>query len=281
MEKGIGLALGAGGARGLAHIHVLAALDDLGLRPQLIAGSSIGAVIGAAYASGMTASEIAKYVSQLFSNRQQILGKVWGMRPASFKEFFGTNRQTLFPLQIDNLLDAFLPEDFPRSFSDLQIQTLVTATDFYGNRLKVLKSGRLLPALAASTAIPVIFNPIIIDQRVLIDGGINNPVPFDLISGKGLVTIAVDVLGLPRGTDGELPGRFDAAFGASQLMMHSIIHHKLREHPPSVYLEPRAPNIRVLDFLKVDEIMEATSSIREEAKRKIHLSLDALDNSRR
>ena len=87
MEKGIGLALGAGGARGLAHIHVLAALDDLGLRPELIAGSSIGAVIGAAYASGMTASEIAKYVSQLFSNRQQILGKVWGMRPASFKEF--------------------------------------------------------------------------------------------------------------------------------------------------------------------------------------------------
>lgn len=266
MKRRIGLALGAGGARGIAHAHVLAALDDLGLRPHVIAGSSIGAVIGAAYAAGMSGEEIADYFVSTFSNRSRVFAKLWKLRMATFRDLFDGARTNTRAVNMERLLKAFLPENVPADFSDLRLPLLVTATDFYGNRIKVIRSGPLLHALAASTAIPVLFKPVIIDGTVLVDGGINNPVPFDLISGKNLATIAVDTLGLPRGVEGKMPSRLDAGFGASQLMMHSITQHKLREHPPTLYIRPKIEGFRVLDFLKAGEILKTSAAIRRKTR---------------
>ncbi|MCG6856895.1 MAG: patatin-like phospholipase family protein [Salaquimonas sp.] len=266
MAKRIGLALGAGGARGIAHVHVLAALDDLGLKPHIIAGSSIGAVIGAGYAAGMSGEEIADYFVKTFSNRSRVFSKLWQLRMATFRDLFGGERANVRGLHTESLLKAFLPEGVPSDFSGLNLPLKVTATEFYGNRMRVIEDGSLLHALAASVAIPVIFKPVIIDGKVLIDGGINNPVPFDLVSGNQMITIAVDVLGLPRGVEGRLPTRLDAGFGASQLMMHSITQHKLREHPPSLYVQPRISGFRVLDFLKAREILKVSAAIRKSVR---------------
>ena len=84
----IGLALGGGGARGLAHIPVLEAFDDLGLKPARIAGTSIGAILGAAYASGHSGEEIRRIVVETFADRNTVLSKVWQLRPKRFADMF-------------------------------------------------------------------------------------------------------------------------------------------------------------------------------------------------
>lgn len=266
MKTAIGLALGAGGARGIAHVNVLRAFDDLQIKPDIIAGSSIGALIGAGYAAGLNGDELAKYFISTFSNRSKVFARLWQMRPSSFRDLFTTGLPRFGELDVEKLLAAFLPDSLPEDFSGLELPLVVTATDYYGNSLKVIETGQLQTALAASSAIPVLFKPVIIDGRVYIDGGINNPVPFDVASGKCGFTIAVDVVGLPRGTEGILPTRLDAGFGASQLMMHSITRHKLLRNPPDVYLRPAVDRFRVLDFFKAPQILEATVDMRKETR---------------
>ena len=84
----IGLALGGGGARGIAHIHVLEAFDDLGIKPAVISGSSIGAIIGAGYAAGMSGAEIREYVIKTFSTGSQVLSTLWKLRSAGLGNLF-------------------------------------------------------------------------------------------------------------------------------------------------------------------------------------------------
>jgi NTE family protein len=266
MKTGIGLALGAGGARGIAHVNVLRAFDDLQVKPDIIAGSSIGALVGAGYAAGLSGDDLAEYFISTFSNRSKVFARLWQMRPSSFRDLFATGLPRFGQLDVEKLLSAFIPEVLPKDFSGLELPLLVTATDFYGNSLKVLETGPLQIALAASAAIPVLFKPVIIDGIVYIDGGINNPVPFDVVSGRCGFTIAADVIGLPRGIEGLLPNRLDAGFGASQLRMHSITRHKLLRHPPDVFLRPAIDGFRVLDFLKASEILEATAAMRKETR---------------
>ena len=83
----IALALGGGGARGIAHIHVFEALDELGLKPVAIAGTSIGAVMGAGYAAGMSGAAIRDYTLKTFRHRQELLAKLWQLRPESLNAF--------------------------------------------------------------------------------------------------------------------------------------------------------------------------------------------------
>jgi NTE family protein len=90
----IGLALGAGGARGLAHIPVVEALDEMGLRPAEIAGSSVGAVIGAGVAAGMSGRDIRRYVLDVFGTRSELLARFWQLRPQSLAELMQQTSRT-------------------------------------------------------------------------------------------------------------------------------------------------------------------------------------------
>jgi NTE family protein len=264
--KTIALALGGGGARGIAHVHVLRAFDDMGIKPVLVAGSSIGSLVGAGYASGMSGAEIEAYFLETFSNRTKVLSKLWKLRSNPISSLMPGNEAPFGQMDIEKVLEVFLPQSLPKTFDQLQIPLLVTGTDYYGNTLKVMSSGRLLPAIAASAAIPVMFKPVRVDGRILIDGGINNPLPFDLLDGNNHLTVAVDVVGLPRGDDTKLPGRIDAGFGASQLMMQSITELKLAKSPPDLFLRPNVDKYRVMDFLKVVEIVRTTKPIYDETR---------------
>jgi NTE family protein len=148
------------------------------------------------------------------------------------------------------------------------VPLLVTATDFYGHRLSVLHEGKLFSALAASAAIPAVFRPVLRDGVLYIDGGIYNPVPFDLIMGRADITIAVDVVGAPfQPQDGMRPTAIDLMFGATQLMMQSIITSKLAQSGPDILLRPQVSRFRVLDFLKIDAVMSETAPVKDELKR--------------
>lgn len=271
------LALGGGGARGIAHVHVLKALDAFGIRPALIAGSSIGSIVGAGYAAGLSGKEIETLFVETFSNRSRVLGRMWQMRPATLGSFLSRDDRAFAQLDVEKVLEVFLPDSIPHTFDALKVPLLVTGTDYYGNQLKVMREGNLRKAIAASAAIPVIFRPVVIDEVVLIDGGIANPLPFDLCEHERYRVIAVDVVGLPRGEPGRLPKRFDAGFGASQLMMQTITSMKLKTHPPDLFLRPPVDDIRVLDFLRVKEIIKSTRSVYDDTCRGLEKLLGSAD----
>ena len=265
----IGLALGGGGARGIAHIHALHAFDDLGIKPHRIAGTSIGALIGAAYAAGMPAGVIEEFVVDTLCNKRLVAGRLWRTRPASFAQFMADGGVRLGQLNAERVVGAFLPLELPSRFEDLSIPLSVTATDFYSGDVLSLESGDLVSAIAASAALPAIFRPVRREGIVLIDGGICDPLPFDLLAGRGDLNIAVDVTGGPLESAGGLPTPTEAMFGASQLMMHAIIQAKLASSPPDLVVTPPVSRYRVLDFLRVRTILQETSGLREELKRKI------------
>lgn len=274
-----GIAFGGGGARGLAHIHAIEALDELGIRPVAIAGSSIGAIMGAGMASGMTGAEIHGYARSILGSRAEVASRMWRARPGTIAEAMqGGIRVSQF--NIERILKAFLPEAIPETFEELKIPLKVTATDYFGHKLAVFSEGDLHSALAASAAIPAVFRPVTRDRRVLIDGGIYNPVPFDLIEKDADIIIAIDVVGAPSEVERKHPTTVDLMYGATQLMMQSIIANKLRQHPPDILIRPAVSKYRVLDFLKIETLMAETAEVKDELKRAIEKAVEGLSGKR-
>jgi NTE family protein len=267
-EPSFALALGGGGARGLAHIHVIETFDELGIRPSAIAGSSIGAIMGAGMAAGMHGKDIREHAVMVLANRAEVMDRLWQLRPKGIAGVFA-NAFRFTQFDIERILATFLPKQIPTTFEALQIPLEVTATDFYGQCELDFSEGDLHSAIAASAAIPALFRPVQRDGRILIDGGIYNPVPFDLLEGKADFIVAIDVVGGPEGDAGRMPGTIDSMFGASQLMMQSIVAMKMKTHPPAIFLRPTVNRFRVMDFLKVNTVLRETVGIKDELKRAI------------
>jgi NTE family protein len=267
----IGLALGGGAAHGFAHIPILESFDELGLRPAEIVGTSMGAIIGAAYASGMTGAEIRAYALDVFHNRPAFLNRLWQLRPRRLSEIaFGIG-----PYDLERVLRAFLPATLPEEFSGLGIPLRAVATDFYGGREIVLSEGPLLPAIAASAAIPMLFRPVIIGGRVMFDGGVCNPVPFDLLSPVDFV-VAVDVIAAPSGypeassRPDRAPGGLESLIGGTALLMRSLIAEKLKANRrPDIFIRPPTGSANVLDFTKAAAIIRAAEQTKDDIKRKL------------
>lgn len=264
------LALGGGGARGLAHIHIIETLDELGIRPVAISGSSIGAILGAAMASGMSGAEIHEHTRSVTAKPREVAARMWQARPSTFREVV---KRGFTQFDVERILQAFLPPTLPKTFAQLKIPLTVTATDFFGHKLHVMNEGDIISAIGASAALPAVFEPVQRDGKLLVDGGLYNPVPFDLVQGMADIIIAVDVVGAPeKGARGK-PSSIDLMFGASQLMMQSIIAHKLEHGEPDILLRPPVSRFRVLDFLKMEAIMLETASIRDDLKRAIDTAI--------
>ncbi|AZO58252.1 MAG: patatin-like phospholipase family protein [Mesorhizobium sp.] len=268
MSPTFAVAFGGGGARGLAHIHAIEALDELGIKPVAIAGSSIGAIMGAGMAAGMRGAEIHEYSRLILGSRAEVAARMWRSRPGTIAEAMqGGIRVGQF--NIERILKAFLPDAIPATFEELKIPLKVTATDYFGHKLAVFSQGDLQSALAASAAIPAVFRPVMRDDRLLIDGGIYNPVPFDLVEKDADIIIAIDVVGAPSDVERKHPTTVDLMYGATQLMMQSIIANKLRQHPPNILIRPAVSKYRVLDFLKIETLMADTVEIKDELKRAV------------
>ena len=256
----VAVAFGCGGARGLAHIHIIEALDELGIRPVAIAGSSIGAIMGAAMAAGMSGAEIRDYTLATVGNRPAVLNKLWGLRPASVRKFrFGQ-------FNLERILRAFMPSAFPEDFSELHIPLKVVTTDYYSQAEVLTEKGELFPVLAASAAIPAVFMPVKVGERVMIDGGIMNPVPYEHLAGLADIIIGIDVVGGPEGDGTQFPNRIESLFGAGQLTMQSNIALKLRLLAPQIFLRPSVGRTGVLDFLKAREILAMSAGVKDELK---------------
>jgi NTE family protein len=265
----VGLVLGGGGARGIAHIPVLEALDDLGITPTAISGTSIGAIIGAARAGGLSGREVRERALESFGNRAAALGKLWSIRPRRFGDLL-TGGIGLGQLSPEKILTAFVGDALAPRFEDLVVPLAVVATDYFGGSEVVLTSGDLKRAVAASIAIPTLFKPVIIDGRVMVDGGIMNPVPVDVLPAEVDVIVAIDVVSFPEPQDDRtVPGALEAMFGASQLLMQQIAAFKFDKRRPDILIRPPVNRVRVLDFLEAKNILAAAEVTREEVKRRL------------
>ena len=263
----VAIAFGGGGARGIAHIHIIETLDAMGITPVAISGSSIGAIMGASMASGLSGEEIRAHTLETIGKPTNAFSRIWkAARPRGVKDAMEGGLR-LGQFNVERILEAFLPDTVARKFEDLKIPTKIMVTDYYGHCEVVCTEGDLRPAIAASAAIPAVFRPVVIDNRIMIDGGIFNPVPFDQLAGLADIVIGIDVVGLPSGVPGQPPSTVDMMFGASQLMMQSIIDMKRKAHPPQILLRPEVHQFRVLDFLKAKEILAESEGVAEQLKR--------------
>ena len=263
----IALALGAGGARGIAHIHALEVLDELGLKPVAMAGTSIGAVMGSGYCAGMTGSEIHEYVLKKFGERFKLIGELRHLWPDTFKGFMEDGGFRIGEINIHPIVQGFLPEQVPENFEDLQIPMQIVATDFYAGTDKIFSSGPLRQAIGASAAMPAVFLPVTIDETVYIDGGTTNPVPFDLLAGKADIIIGVDVAGGQGGTPGKRPSKLAVVTAAPQMMQRAIVRDKAKHAQIDILIEAPVEEFGALDFLRTKSLIEAASPMRDELKR--------------
>ncbi len=263
----IALALGGGAARGLAHIPLLEALDELGVRPLAIAGTSIGSIIGVAYAAGMTGREMRKYASTLFSNRTELLKRIASRWPGSIASLW--NPLTPAMINGETLIEILLPDAVPPTFEELKIPFKVVATDLYGRCQVVIERGPLLQAVAASASVPAMLKPVQIGGRVLVDGGCINPTPFDVVRGLADLTVAFDLTSeTPVEAEG-IPSSLDAVMASAQIMFSTIVREKLKHDAPDILVRPEVGKFRALNFFKVEEIMAAAEPTKEELKRKL------------
>lgn len=275
----IGLALGGGGARGLAHIAMLEAFDELGIRPGIISGTSIGAIFGAAYASGISGRELRAHTKDVLSPRFGLLRDLFSARSQRFQRLlnpFSARTSFLDPLAV---LDLVLPKTIKRTFEDLQIPLKIVASNFYDQEPVVFKEGELLQAIAASMALPVIFQPVMFEGHALIDGGLTNPLPFDILTNDARIIVAIDVTGAPIPDPKRMsPTAFEALFASAFLFENSIVKEKLKASAPDILISAGTSKFQVLDFLKVDEILAAAEPAKERLKAQLDrvLSVETL-----
>ncbi|KQC04144.1 MAG: hypothetical protein APR54_08940 [Candidatus Cloacimonas sp. SDB] len=259
----IGLCLGGGGARGLCHIEFLKVMDELDVKPCIISGSSIGAIIGAFYATGMSGKDIENILQEIgFKDLHKMIDF----------SFLSTSS-----LVKGKGVEKFLEEKLPvKKFSELKYPLKIVATDFWREKMVVFEEGDLVPAIRASISIPAIFEPVTINDSVLIDGGVFNNLPYDIINKDCKFVIAIDVSG-SRSIPEKLkkPNWFDNIHSTINIMQKAILNYQMEIKKPDIYIKPELLDIGILEFDKADKIMKSVENdvikFRKELKKKLKI----------
>ena len=246
----IGLALGGGGARGAAHIGVLQELEVLNIQPDVIAGTSIGAAVGAMLAAGLSLERIHEFFVQ-FDLRTLF-------KMASGLPSLSNNTK------LTQLLESFIGRP---TFAELQRPFMVIATDIVAQKEVVLIEGDVVSAVIASMAFPIIFPPVERDGLTLVDGGLVNNTPFDVVRAHGATYIIAVDLGkaAPYGSkqvdetgNSGLLGRalhytkqrpmWQVMTSLTDIITSRSMNARLAISPPDVLLQPYMGTIGLFDF---------------------------------
>ncbi len=289
----IGLALGGGAARGWAHIGVLRALEKAGIKPDIIAGTSIGAVVGGCYAAGRL-DDVEDFARSLTKRR------IFGYLDFNFKGTGLINGQRLV-----EMLDRHLGNC---NIEDLETRFTAVATEIGSGHEVWLSRGRLVDAVRASHALPGVFKPVKIDNRWLFDGALVNPIPvsvcralgaryviavnlnFDISSRSAVTTHIETSLGavteeiepepvtgkngiamrrlLQRqifGQGDDAPGITTVLVDALNIVQDRIARSRLAGDPPDAMITPKLHGIGLFDFHRAEDLVErgATAARRE------------------
>jgi len=265
----VGLALGGGAARGLAHVGILEWLEEHRIPVDAVAGASMGGLVGGAYAAGRTAGEVRAMVAdidwdrlfhgdvdyRLKSYRRKEDRRRYPVRPELGWRGGLRAAQSLDPgHEVDLLLSRLaLPHTLPLDFDDLPTRFRAVATDLERAAVAELGSGSLASALRATMSIPGVFDPVERDSLLLGDGGLLNNVPADAVSRMGVdVVIAVDV-GLPLQTREEMRSLLGVSVQALQVMMTERSRSVMSRHADHI-ITPPLEGISLLGWRRYDTI---------------------------
>jgi NTE family protein len=259
--KKIGIALGGGGAKGLAHVLMLEVLDEFGIKPHAVAGTSIGAIAGVLYASGLNGRAIRENVEQMSLMEKDSLSDALRKKDVlKWLQFIDIGWKEGGLLSADTFLDHLMEQVKATDFEELPIPLNIVAADFWNRNQVVFHTGDLRTAVHASMAIPGVFNPVVIDTQVLVDGGVVNPVPYDLLLDECDITIAVDVMGSRTESKDLIPSFSESIFNTFQIMQKSILKQKIAARPPDIYIAPEIVDIQMLEFYKAEEVFKQARS---------------------
>ena len=255
-DRCVALALGGGGARGLAHLGVLEVLEAEGMRPTVLAGTSIGGLIAALYARAIPVAEIVSIARGFRFPRRFIPGRLLGWHE-------------IFPTAVRVLADL--------TFADLATPLAISAVDLQQGEEVVLHSGPLLPAVRATCAVPGVLMPERLAGRYLVDGGVMNVLPVDLAwAWEPDAVIAVNILASPR-----QPVRLDAGYARIATGLGRIFPNPITAHlafeivtravelalerqralaiamtGPEALIDVNLKDVSLRDFHRLDEIVE-------------------------
>jgi len=267
----IGLVLGGGGAKGSAHVGVLKVIEELHIPIDYIAGTSMGAIIGGLYASGMTPDEIGQELinmkwSEVFDDatpradrplqrklddRDYLVKKKPGFRDGKIKLPPGIIQGQKFNLELTRLT---LPVAGISNFDDLPIPFRAVATDIETGEKIVLSGGHLDRALRASMAVPGAFSPVLIDGRLLVDGGISDNVPINVARDMGADVVIVVDLSADLKTSAEITSVVSMLGQLSALLTVRNAERQIATlRPDDLHLEPELRDVGSGSFDKVAE----------------------------
>lgn len=272
----VGLVLSGGAARGLAHIGVLKALEEQGIKIDAIAGTSMGAVIGGLYASGYKIDELEKLALEI--DWQQALSDAPPRADVPFRRkqddrdflvkqklSFRDDGSLGLPLgviqgqNLSLLLESLLAHTSDtRDFDKLPIPFRAVATDIASGEKVVFRKGHLPQVIRASMSIPAVFAPVELDGRLLVDGGMTDNIPLDVAREMGVdVAIVVDI-GTPLRSRKQLNTVVDVLNQSITLMTRRNSEEQLAAlHPNDVLIEPPLASFGVTDFGKAEEMIDA------------------------
>lgn len=268
-ERKIGLVLGGGGARGLAHIGILRVLQRENIPIDLIAGTSMGGLVGALYAAGIPIADLEQEVSKLGRLTEQLRLVDLSISSAGL---------SVRGRRIYNYMADLLGEEL--TFSDLGLPLAMVSVDIKTGHDVVLQGGLVIDAVRASISIPGIFMPVELGDYRLVDGGVLNNVPVDVALAMGATrTIAVDVLPgfsgeIRHGVGVDLPVQIPFAplylnetYHVLMIMIAALTENRLRQSPPDLLIRPELPGgITLLTgFNRSGEIIAAGEAAAEAA----------------
>lgn len=262
--KKIGLALSAGGARGLSHIVILEAFNELGITPHLIAGSSIGAVIGAGYASGMTTEHMKDSVREIILRKNAKSKEL-------FKGFDMVKLLNLVDLTVNSgglikgekFINFIEQKITKKKFEKLDIPLKIIATEYWNKEEIIFDSGDLLPAIKASYSLPALFTPVKIKNGLYLDGGLVNPLPYDILLNECDIVIGIDVLAKNSTNGSNAPSSLDTLFSSFQIMQNSILKEKLKTHAPDIFITTDIKDVRLFEFNKAESIWKQAEKYKD------------------
>jgi NTE family protein len=244
----IGIALGSGAARGWAHVGVLKALEAAGIRPEVVCGTSIGSVVGAAYAAG-SLDALEAWVKRL--ERRHVASYLdLGFRGGL--------------LRARKVFEALAAEIADRPIESLPCAFAAVATDLASGNEVWLREGSLYAALRASVALPGLVSPVHHGGRWLVDGGLVNPVPVSVCRALGADTvIGVDLNttligrrlrsgGRSKDDEDESPSILEVISNSINIMQVRVTRSRMAGDPPDLLVTPQLPDFGILDFDRAD-----------------------------
>ena len=232
----IGLVLSGGGARGFAHLGVIQALNDTGIFPDVISGTSAGAIIGVLYADGHTPEEIL--------NLMNVGSRLDFMRPALPREGL---------LQINGIIKILKTSLHSKQFKELKIPLFVAATDLNNGKAVYFSEGDLFDPVVASASIPVLFQPVKIDDISYVDGGVLDNLPLKPIENRCRILIGSFVN--PIGYMEKISGLINIAERTFMLSMSKEISEKAKKF--DLFIAPQElRNFKILDPEKAHELFD-------------------------